>query len=462
MSGVTFLQTNDSLLYSDIEPNQQKEVIKNDMKWFEEKSEPTVYTSYKDADHFLPIGLNDKYAIGVHYKHDLNELKHKMQFLEKCQFVSAWKKQLYACEFKGKYDYFLQKFLANVNIDPTLKDAAEHLLRDEELLKFKNSLPEEKPEKQEQPTPKVTEKTKKTFMQVYENQPEANINIRDDPSDSHVRLLINRLGSSKTKGWKDTNLIFSCVDGITLFPSFYLYKNQLTVARYMHKDITIMKVEIYDLDNNYKKIFESFVYNVRGSPKCISNGRYLVVSDGFSANLFDLSKESQYKSFAIEEEIISAVNVNDRGDVLIGTYNGLYYRIGNNGMILFAYKDNNALCILGISVAAEKVLLSTSTGICLIEGQTTRAILHYNNEKPICGYVHGGKMLLFNKYGTIRIIPLFTKYIELMLPLPKEVDYDLNRTTPWYHGLYVNDVGSKIYALYPDGHIGIMTIIKKK
>jgi hypothetical protein len=382
----------------------------------------------------LPIGINDKYAIKISCTTDYVE---KMLHLEKDQFQAFWEFQLASCTFKGKYNHYLSVMLTYTKMDPFLKPVVESVLRNPKLLEYKLSLPDSKPQKKEKDMtdPKMSNKC---LMHIYEKKmPDITNNNNVDTKDN-TYVYISRLCSKKSKDWKALKIHIPYHH-----PGIYLHDHYLVVAYYVHE--TTIKVVMYDLSNNQKVTFEALVYNMKGYPKCITNGEYIVVSDGFSANIFHRDNANTYRSYMIESEIITAINVNKYGDIIMGTFGGCYYRVSSTNVILYAHKHISNLCITGIVVQNDqKILVTTITGVYLIEGSP---FIQWNGYRPLCGHLCDDKVLIMSKYGVVRILTDERDY--------KMMENDNISIIPYYNALYTTkDV---LYILCHNG-----TIITKK
>ena len=455
MSRVAFVSSNnDNILYADIENKQL--AIKNDYLWFQKPDKQTkeLSKSYQEPKNFVPIGVNESYAIGVHMNKGLPELTQRLQLIEKHQFVKAWKAQLLQCQFLPKYDYYMSKLFDILKVDPLLKDAVESIIRDKDILDFKSKLPKEKPKENPEENPKNTEeKTKTCILKIYEEQTIDYTNLLLPESKFHSRLLVNRLTSKRNKGWKQTKIVIPTVDNDSCPASFYLYNHYVLISYYLSASLPIIRSTLYDLEDNYKVVFQVETYNMKGPPNCMTNGRFIIVSDGYSANVVDMvtyKTNKSYGSYTINGEIITACDINEKGEIMLGTYSGLYYRVSSKGLILFAFKQPEGLAITNIQHAADKVLIQTITSLNLVEGIIQRKITQWNAVRPIYATVHGGKVVLFSKYGITRILPLFSDQMETMIPLYKEITYDLNFVIPWYKALYISKDATYIYILHPE------------
>ena len=167
--------------------------------------------------------------------------------------------------------------------------------------------------------------------------------------------------------------------------------------------------------------------------------------------------------FTIPTEILVSVNVDGKsGDVMLGTYNGFYYRMSARGIIMSTTQISSKLGILNIQHNNEGVVIvQTIAGVHLVEGQLNEHV-DLDVERPMCCATHKDKIIVQNKYGKFWILPRFSpKELYASYLLPEGVTYALQRITPWYNnGIYVSDDGSEINTLYPEGHIVVRKIKK--
>lgn len=423
--------------------NNNETFTPEDLRWLSQDTGPEiVYNSYGDRDKFYPIGINGKYAIGLNCS---VAFKRNMYLVEHAQLIKYWKQRLVQCTYRVKYDYFWNKFLDIINKDITLNPVAEALIRDEELLKFRNTLPQEKPNDDDIIIEKEPVEAKGTKMELFPIT--TTTTMTTTTTNESARVVIFRYMTQKQ--WKDTNVCIPCRKGEV--PGCCLYENYLLTAHYVTKDT--IQVVLRDLNNNYKEVFSCEVQGFKGLLKCVMDDPYIVVSDGVCVAMINRDEPTYFRRFTIDGEVISATNVNaTTGDIMIGTYSGLFYRIGIRGIIRYVEQISFNMAIINIE---NDGLIQTIASIFF--GST-----EIDLDRPICCVADQGKIIVQSKYGKLWMVPRFaTKDVQAEFLLPEGVTYTLQQLTPWYHnGIYSNK--NVIAILYPEGHIVLRQLSIKK
>lgn len=427
------------------------------------------FESVNTECNFYPIATNDKYAIGLHNSN--GKLLYPIQIaqrIESLQITKALKHRLYACKSQELYKHFFTEFLVQTKYDTLLGPIAKEICSDLELLKFRDSLPsflasnEEKSKEEEEEEQKLPACTMAIFEEEEEQHKEKE---KEEIVDAWMRLMVYRHnGKKKQQQWKETNIVVPIKREQFPLPGVYLRNDWLMCASY--HDEQRVKVEIYDLANNYKCVFSKYVYGMKGPLSCTFNDNgWIAICDGFCVQTFNMTEPRFVCLYTIEKEIILCINITSLGHVCIGTYGGIYYRVNQKGFVAFSERLSNRCAILSINIEDEyQIVLQTISSIYIVEGNLfDNQIYQLNTDRPLSVKIHKDIMFILSKYGHLRIVFLTSKERKSDIVVPPPTNGDLcfvdALTRPWYHALHVVD--DKVFCMFPLGQIVHLNYLKK-
>lgn len=419
---------------------------------------------------FYPISTNDKYAIGLHNSN--GKLLYPIQIaqrIESLQITKALKHRLYACKSQELYTHFFTEFMVQTKYDTLLGPIAENLCRDTELLEFRKSLPSFlTTNKEEKGNTKEEEQLPACKMVVFEENPERH---KEEEGEEQlddkfwIRLMIYRHNGKKKHQWKETNIVIPIKREKFPLPGVYLRNDWVLCASY--HDEERVKVEIYDIANNYRCVFSKYVYGMKGPLSCAFNDNgWIAICDGFCVQTFNMTEQRFVCLYTIEKEIILCVNITSMGHVCIGTYGGIYYRVNQKGFVAFSERLSNKCAILSINIEEEyQIVVQTISSVYVVEGNLfENQIYQLNTDRPLSVKIHKDVMFILSKYGHLRIVFLTSnerKY-DIVVPPPTngELCFVDTLTRPWYHALHVVD-DKKVFCMFPLGQIVHLNYLKK-
>lgn len=409
-------------LYFDIPKELRSKYSENEKGWAKKDLNVNSFTSSSFSNGpVIPIGINSEMAFVV--KTTLGYIA-SMISSEKLQFFKAWKSSLMRSKSREQYDARLKKFTIG---DPNLKGVLEQIYRDEDILKYRDSLPVEREEEEFEKREDSAVET--ISLENEENQEEE---VGEGEFESYF-LYYNCYNTKKV--WKASKIMCNS----TVPPAFAICDKYILMSFYKTEHIVYSK--LYDMNFKLQSEWKCFK---NGPLRCtVNNNGTMAVSDG--VYIHQKIGNIIYRH-TINNQIITSISLGSDDYLFIGTYNGQIY-------------DINPFKIRSYSKSLDCVpILTVSPGI----GQTITSILTaeskvFNAIRPVTSIVKGTFVIFLTKYGVVIIRSKIHDYIHIEFKPPKDKKVDIDTILPWYdNGIFFN--GEKLAVLYPDGSV----IVKKK
>lgn len=418
----------------------------NERKWyggatrtFERFTEPIM-----KAEKWIPIGVNGDLAAAFITEH-AKVVRTVATHAEVLEFATFWTSNLFRCRYKKQYKNVFNRFRDEVAKDPTLKDAANWIFRNEKLLAFRDALPETKPVEDKETG------LSKTFLD--RTRPDHLVNVdatlgKNRPSkvkklEPH-KVIVATCHYKAATSWKQhKELLFYSNSP----PAAALYRDKLLVmSEEQEGEVTL---QLFDLTHDTKTflgIVQMCNYNWVATMEsetsyAVSDGRCIVWrhDDG---SLTTHGLDSQ-------ECVISCIKLKG-GNLLFGTSTGLVYRVNAQKIQRFGMVHD--ICRINtIAVAAPYIIAQTVSNANVMEQVDQRSFSH---GRLLCCGVSGTRVAMLTKYGIVKVHSLVKRDMYLTFVPPKGINCNITALMPWYNdGIWMSDDGSDMVVLYPNGRV---------
>ena len=403
------------------------------------------YVTSTFPDSYLPIGINSELAVGLS---NMEEAKKHLIAAELEQYHLFWKSYLRRCRFKAQYNDKMKQLM--LNPDTNLRRITEMILRDEELIKFRDSLPDVL----------IDEgglnndmKEREDSEIVSEALPEATLTSNIDGNASVYGFYYQRY-KKRSAAWKCSNHVFSSIAP----PTASMCETYLMYAFYVAETVCIVRLCKFD---QKRPICEwSFETTVPLAPlTCAVNLLgWMAVSNGVSVYQKCLDRPIIYRH-SITRQIVSAVHIDDYGFLQMGTTNGQIYDVSPFKLRSYT-KDRELLAIVNISTSGGRKMCVQSVNGLFVPAPTE----NFNDKqliimRPLTSIISGPLVFFLTKYGTLKIRSTIHDDINIDLPILKGMTANIDHLPPWYNrGIYFN--GKMLAALYPNGSV-LVRVVKE-
>ena len=421
-------------LYSDIPPALREAFDQNNKKWIAQAPRTDEWSS--KLEDCLIIGINADYAVAFKSFASPDLIfrrKHQMHQVEITQFANAWTSMLQRCQNVIQYETVNKKFMSLVKYDPSLKPAAEIILKSPFLLGFKNNLPKEMEEGKRSLQEGAAERNMGSFVYV----PVAGVGeeIKPSPGKSNkVKVDLFVYGKNK---WRQSKIDIYCMKDTV--PEGRLTKKHLIIAYYVDVDVVcVQKLNLSKKDSIDKtRYFRT--KTKKQSPLLI--GSYDLISDG-------LFVYHQNYLLSIENAFINSISVDTNSLLCIGTNWGTIYKVSPDGTKLEGFEMTKDI------LYALDVKSNLCQSIYAATYFDKKEDVTFNIERPLSTIKKGTFIISIDKYGVVRLNFVLVRGSEIQFNPPSDLRILVEDVQPWYRdGIYMNDTGDTIRVLYPDGRI---------
>ena len=419
-------------LYSDIPPALRETFDQNNKKWIAQAPRTDEWSS--KLEDCLIVGINPNYAVAFKSFASPDLIfrrKNQMHQVEITQFANAWTSMLQRCQNVIQYETVNKKFLSLVKYDPSLKPAAEIILKSPFLLGFKSNLPKE----MEEGTRSLQEGAAERNMGSFVFNP---ITKEEDAKPSpgkNNKVKVDLFVYDKK--WRQSKIDIYCMKDTV--PEGKLTKKHLIIAYYVDVDVVcVQKLDLSKKDSIDKtRYFRTKAKNQ--SPLLIAS--YDLISDG-------LFVYHQNYMLNIEGAFITSIDEVE-GVLCIGTNWGTIYKVSSNGTKLEGFEmTKDILYALDVKVPNLCQSIYAATYFDKKEDVT------FNIERPLSTIKKGTFVISIDKYGVVRLNFVLVRGSEIQFNPPSDLRILVEDVQPWYRdGIYMNDTGDTIRILYPDGRI---------
>jgi hypothetical protein len=415
-------------LYSDIPHHLRETFDENNKKWISHAPQDDTWSS--ELGDCLIVGVNAKYTVAFKSFASPDLIfrrKNQMQQVETGQFANAWTSTLLRCNNQLQYEEVNKKFMSLVKYDPTLRDSAVNVLKNQELIEFKNSLPKTT----ESGGIKTGTVERKLWEFVYKpTQVEEIKPFLGKSNKVKVELFVF------SKKWRESKIQIYCLKDTV--PSGKLSNDKvLLIAYYVEPNtVCVQKINLKTDTVTKTRYFKTNGEN--SSPLIIAS--YGLISDG----LFVYHQKYQLH---IDSAFITSLFLDDSFLLYIGTNFGGIYRVNMKKYELESFDmTKDVLFVL-------KVGKNIAQSIYAVTYFDEADDITFNIERPVSSIKKGAFIISFDKYGVIRFTMSVRRKGEIQINPPKEFRINSEDLQPWYEGLYMNDEGDLLKVVYPDGKI---------
>jgi len=430
MSRVAFSQHCE--FHGDIPTPARAAFTQNEQAWALQADLAKDYVTpppFKTPEKWIPIGVSGKMAMGFGTSLAPAHRQRSM-LLEQDQFAKVWINTLLRTRYRQQYQAIHERFLGMVKKDPSLKMAAEMVLRCAQVLEFRDKLPTEKSDdEQEQGLDNAIAARHDGRYQSAEYT-----GLAEPPEDEQtqkVALYTLDYRDETAATWK-LAMIFKCQYD-TLPTAHLTADNHLYVAYYA----TEHAVKVMHFDDTQKVVDTWYTEEtgMRGPLTCDVD----VVTDGHV-----VYEKCGRKHWIEEDMIITSVSRAQNGDLYLGTFAGHVYNVTQMTFI----KTRDPLAVLNIKTSGgdNKYIVQTINDVTF----DTRLL---NIGRPLASAVKGTMVVTLSKYG---VISLCFMGANSFYPPPEGVTCNLNGILRYYKdGVWVSDDASEIVVMYPDGRVAV-------
>lgn len=426
MSRVAFSQHCD--FHGDIPLDKRTLFTKNEQAWALQSDLKEDYITeppLKSPDKWIPIGVSDTLAMGFGTSLAPAHRQRSM-LLEQDQFAKVWINTLLRTRYRRQYEEIHKRFMKMLQKDPSLKMAAEMVLRCEPLLKFRDELPAERSEDMPQGLDNAIAARKDGTYKCcdFQGPPQRPPAVKNAQK---VALYVLRNYRNKSSEWK-VAMVFRCHHD-TLPAAHLTGRGHLYVAYY----VTDHCVKVVHFDEHQKEVDTWYTEEtgMNGPLVCDVD----VVTDGRI-----VYEKCGRKHWIEDDMIITSVN---RGevDLYVGTFAGHVYNVTQRTFV----KTRDPLAVLNVSTSgADKYIIQTVNDVTFDE----RLL---NTGRPLTSAVKGTMVVTLSKYG---VISLCFMGANSFYPPPEGVTCEVNDILRHYKdGIWISDDASEIVVMYPDGRI---------
>jgi hypothetical protein len=387
----------------------------------------------------VPVGINSHIAIGLS---NMTEWRASLIAKELEQYHIFWNAYLRRCRYKVQFNDKQRQLMANPDVN--LRRVVEMIMRDEELIKFRDNLPEVLDD-EEGLDDTIVERENSAVESVAITEAEASFS-GESGSDTKVYAFYYQRYMNKRKEWKVSNHVFASIAP----PAYSVCELFLLYAFY--ESATSCVVRLCGFDQK-KPVCEWRATMMHPSElhASVNNIGWMAVSDGTTVYQKHLENPIIYRH-TIEHQTISTIHLDEYGYLFIGTHNGQIYDISPFKIRSYTM-DREQLSILNISTSGGKRMCAqTINGINIPSNQKQLIIM-----RPVTSIIRGPLVLFLTKYGTLKIRSTVHNHTNIDLPILKGMAMDIDALTPWYdRGIFFN--GKMCSVLYPDGSVLVRSI----
>jgi hypothetical protein len=422
------LMTMEKNLYPDVPEKERSAYREQEKLWIAQAPRNVDYAThgFAEPDKMLPVGVNGTVAVALYHEGASGKRLH-MVYAEQQQFTRGWEAILRRCRYRLQYDAKYRQMLGAC--DPAIKPGLERILRNEDLIKFRDALPAE---------------GSGTLLSDFEEREDSAVGtspvVKEVPSmDSNgasFRVMMNRYKTSKR--WKETSI---CGSSPT-FPACSVSEKYLSLVYYLSD--TTVRMQLYDLVT--RKMLVERHYTMSGGPlrSSVSDDGWMAAIDGTTAIVTNGQLAYQH---VVESQVLTAVRLGTEGTVFLGTYNGQLYHVSHKAILSYN-KTLDCNAVLGIS-SARGTMISIN-GICHEQ-------IYFNIRRPLTVFTRGTFILSLNKHGVIRIGSTVHSKVDIFFKPTKDHKCDIAHVTPWYDdGIWFD--GNSLVTLYPEGTVRVISI----
>jgi hypothetical protein len=344
------------------------------------------------------------------------------------------------------------------------KDALDMLVRDEELIKFRDLLPAESPSVEGEEglsSDYIPREHSAVSMGHMETPP---LPPTQPISETMWRFYINRWGSIKQRGWKQTKISTPSMPGYAISDKYLLVVCDGVAEIWRLEDRKCVSrigsvqgvVDIASVNDEgwAAWVIENIAYS--GSGEAAPNGGNVIddrPSDGPSESNtrrgFVVSGVTRVAK--IENQSISALRILSDGQLILGTLNGQIYQIDPSTGRIISYRTFVDLApVLSVDVNLAQSIDSLELGEDHPIFQTNRVTSVIRTKGPF--------VIFLLKNGIVRMCSTLNNQMDVNILPPKNARCHPALVTPWYtqRGIWTN--GKMMAVLYPDGTVGVKTV----
>lgn len=390
------------------------------------KGAKKISEKYAIDSKFMPIGLNGTTAVGLVRKEGYNDFRRAAIAVTASQYALSWKHTLLLATTEEQYENANAMYSALSLYQPFLKACSENVFRDEEVFQHKKALPCGRVAKMAPEQPCMWSQG----VVIYETK---------EPTEGSIRVVFNQYKTHQM--WKESK--------ITLPDNFpYCYLNDKGLLSCVLLENNKIQVEYYpDILNGKRKHCFLIDDECTESPIGTTDGKWVAIVNGHrGVVVFSMEDITKCFKFTVEGDCVTALKIH--GDQLcIGTFVGRYYRMNiPTGECYVQEILVEPIAIVAIEFLGVRVLVQTISHVQYMEEPSVAMF-----DRPLSSTLFDGNVVLFNEFGTTRIIKKDGS--ELEMKPPKVVQCDPFNITPWYqHAIYCKkDEG--ISVLMPNGMV---------
>ena len=437
------------VLYPDIPIEERARYCELEKLWTSKREFQQEYVTSSFKDEFLPIGINSYIAVALS---NMGDAKKHMIGAELEQYHLFWKAMLRRCRFKVQFTEKMKLILANS--DPNLKRIAEMIVRDTDLIAFRDSLPEVIVD--EGINSDTAERKDSEVITVAEvaNLPSGRGSA--SACASVYSFYYQRYTSQKTREWKCSKHVFTSVAA----PMGAISENYLVYAFYESETDIVVRLCGFDQKTPLEE-WKIVAAAPRSPPllRCaVNNQGWMAVSIGTAVYHKCIGRPLIYRH-TIEDQIVSAVHVDVHGFLQMGTTNGQLYDVSPFKLRSYS-KDRDLIAIVSISSSGSGKLCAQSVCGLFVPAPSENFVdKHFNIMRPLTCLIRGPLVFFLTKYGTLKVRSTIHDGGDIELPILKGMTANIDYLPPWYdRGIYFD--GKTCAVLYPSGAV-LVRVIKE-
>jgi hypothetical protein len=398
----------------------------------------SVSQSFFDPSQYFPICLSGDFGVALYYPNGYFTGYRNLAFqMEIGQAFQTFKHSLLHTTTLEQYQAALSSFLDFAKQDKMIKNAAELVCRDEEVLKHKAELP----------CPSALEPISLTECRSSEFKGELVEIEKGYQNDSfYVSVVLNYYRSKKNKGWKQTSISIPCTHEGRIFPFCHVYQHSLVSAVLL--DDKSIQIEYFPRFTTHPREKKTFVLRDKceNTPLVTTNGKWIALVNNSSVVIFQIDDPSVCHQFSVEGDTPSALKIRD-DQLLLGTLGGRYYRLLiEQEKTLYSEQFVQRIAILDIQFVGVRIAIQTMTDARFVEEPQNRVAYM---DRPISIALKDDLLVVFTKYGRTRLI---REKEELIMNPPDHVKINIMDITPWYQNAISFESG-KMHVLLSNGMI---------
>lgn len=424
----------------------------NERRWYkgDERDISKFTEPITKASKWIPLGINDSMAAAFLTDH-ARILRAIASQTELTEFATVWTSTLFRCRYKYQYTQKFNEFRDEINRDPTLKQAAEWIFRNQELLAFRDTLPEKKPEDDKEVG------LNKTFLKRA--QPDHIVNLGTQVSKNRPKtqktpkhkVVVATCHYKRDNSWKQHKELTFYSD---CPPAGVLWKDKLLVMSEQREQVVL---EMFDLTHDTKRFIGVVNLCNYNWNMTMENDKSFAVSDGACILWFHPDDTITTHALDSTECVITALQLKEN-QLVFGTSTGLVYRVDQQQIKNFGMTHDLSR-INSISISAPNIIVQNVNSVNLVMQKNQRSFVQ---SRILCCGVKGTRIAMLTKYGTVKVHSLLLSNTYLSYVPPKGISCDIDALMPWYHnGIHMSDDGSDLVVLYPNGRIWYMAFKQK-